>query len=478
MKRRDLIQAALLLISTVMFVFWTATAKGQIVCSSASRTNLTMPDSCRIIKSSDIRRLMKPSTETWINLPSAASVPVYGCSIAGDESNLVVFYQWRNASLPNPSGAIKNLSGGGWSSLPGFTDCNGTSIALKDSLFAAGSITSFNPATAEYMVGTLGSSQAQELIGMGGFYGQWGTRVAIAQNRRYEMYGMASGPAGYASYFVDSPFWDSGPKVTDPGYWMPNIHLPIGPGLAFTGDENGWVVLSYCNGWLFAQKGYDSSGVSCYFYYGANQHNGSNGFRLASSSGSPHPEQVALRAGITTAIWTEGESDTLCVAEWDGSLWKLVLCFVTSGKFSGISATTLDSVLYMSFVDSNLNPRLWVAEWDGKNCTYLNGPIEEDSTSSISSVALTTYEGYPTIALVENDTLKIKMYSIGTGVVEKRVYHLPVRSIRIIRTHSTRRRRFATTFQRTPVSRSKSMIFSGAKLQRLWMEKSPQAIMR
>ncbi len=87
------------------------------------------------------------------------------------------------------------------------------------------------------------------------------------------------------------------------------------------------------------------------------------------------------------------------------------------GKYFDISAATADSNLYVAYGDTGWNPRLSVFRYDGKDLVYYDGPVEDDSTSTITSISLTTYRGSPTVAFIENGTLKVKTYSAGTGMV-------------------------------------------------------------
>lgn len=136
--------------------------------------------------------------------------------------------------------------------------------------------------------------------------------------------------------------------------------------------------------------------------------------------GTANYSSAAIRMDIPTVFWLEGNSDTLYAAEWNGTKWNLVgQASLNTGYFLTAKTATTGSKLYLA---QNIydwkNYIISVDQRDGTTWTTLNDILRSSSSSQIYTFDVTIYKGMAVVAFVENNTLKVEMYSTSTSVKE------------------------------------------------------------
>ncbi len=388
-------------------LFMTGITQAQKASGMRGIANLTVPASFHAINIGGTPISLKSSAgATWQSLGPVTSYSVSQCSVAGDATDLYVFYREPRPDLNQDQGIVKQWSADGWSTFSQPTaECHNPDIDVEGSLVVAGWETD------SYDHG-FGSNANGPWVSFTGtiLSSQFGTRVAIAQHRGYVTYAARYSdgqPFSYMMLHIDSPL-GPGTACTLDGGWRV-LYKDVGTSPQIAGDENSWLSLSTQGGWIYASKGYVSAGTPSQTDLG-------DGFR---KSEAPQLMRAAIRAGIPTAMWTENNGQYLYIAEWDGSKWNLVGGGTATGSIRSLSCTTLDSTLYIAVIDDGGNPRINVITWDGQTESMLDGQAESSSSSSIPAVDITTFQGNPTVAFVEDGVLKVETYSSATAVTDK-----------------------------------------------------------
>jgi len=332
----------------------------------------------------------------WSSMGAVAQTSVSQASIASDGTNLLVFYRYPNVSLNLDEGIIKKWNGSSWVQLYHVTNqCHDPDIAVDGSLISA----SWHTDLHDLGFGTNANGPWVSTVSTK-LQHQWGSTVAIAKGRAYVTYACRYSdgyPSSYMMLHIKSPIGTSGTQLELNGGWR-EPYISVGMTPSITGNSSFWYVVSTQNGWLSVQKDYTYLGSL---------------FQSGSQSYASNPE-IVLYSGNPVVAWEEDSGANIYIAKWNGSEWIIFgVDTLPGGYFDSLRLAASGTDLYAVYTKSTGSPHISVSKWNGIEWSSLDDP-SESSSSTISTVEITVYEGQPVVAFVENNVFKVKKWIGGT----------------------------------------------------------------
>lgn len=332
----------------------------------------------------------------WVDLVPDAYAPtgVTQASISGDESSLYVFYREPDYGLNIDKGILKYLNNSRWVIKANLTnECHQPDIAIKGNQISA--IWQDDSLDAYYAYTTADGTLMKSFYSL--MRHQYGVSAAIAKGVPYTCFAALydnNGPTTTMRLHVRN---NRGEDQMLGGWGGPALKS-IGSDPSMTGDDNYWYSVATYGGNVYVKKDWGFVGTEI------------PGF------GAQNP-RIVIYKGKPAVAFEASSRKYLLVYVWDGASWTNPIGYYSpDGMFSETRMAASDTDLYIVSKCSDDDPNIIVIKYDGSESFLLPSPTTV-SSSSISTVDVTIFEGNLTVGFVENSTLKVRFYLQAQGVL-------------------------------------------------------------
>ena len=337
----------------------------------------------------------------WQPFPSPTLDGVTQASIAGDGSELVVYYRKPRPSLNLDEGTVEKWTGSDWAIQASLSnECHEPDIDIDGSVAVA----TWYDDGYDYGYGT---NVNGPWVSMTGTYlvKQWFPRAAMAMGLPYMSFaskysdGMAT---SYDMLHIKS-IVGVGEEIELNGGWRVT-YTSVGLRTDITGDDDAWYCAFSQQQFLYVDKGAIVDGNKEYSELG-------DGFRMNNPVSNP---EIVLYKGNPVVGWFENASKELYIAEWDGSEWWVIGAgTVTTGNFYSLRMAASASNLFVTYATTESDTAISVNLYDGETW-YEMPPAQNYLNSNIGTVDIAVHNEEPVVAFTENNLLTVKKYSFNS----------------------------------------------------------------
>ncbi len=326
---------------------------------------------------------------TWVDVVPDAYTPteITQASISGDGTKLYLFYREPDPNLNIDKGLVKYLNLSRWASLASVTnECHDPDIAYKGGQVSA--VWYDDGHKGHMFYSDAGGSYWTAWFSL--MRNQYGLTAAIAKGVPYACFASMESSGSPSSYMMlhihnqaDKPGLDGG--------WGGEPLVSIDSYPSMTGDSLYWYSVCTQNGNLFVKR--DGSD------YGA----------AILGQGTPEHPEIVMYKGSPVVAWLASSRVMMHVVGRSLGSWVGLGSFITDGAFREMRLAATSDDLYLSVISSDDDPALYIVKWNGSTWDQLPCPTTASSTA-ITTLDITIYDGSPCVAYVENGTLRTKVY--------------------------------------------------------------------
>jgi len=337
----------------------------------------------------------------WQPFPSPTPDGVPQASIAGDGSELVIYYRKPRPSLNIDEGTVEKWTGSDWAVQANLSnECHEPDVDIDGTMVVA----TWYDDGYDYGYGT---NVNGNWVSMTGTYlvKQWFPRAAMAMGLPYMSFaskysdGMAT---SYDMLHIKS-IVGVGEQIELNGGWRVT-YTSVGLRTDITGDDDAWYCAFSQQQFLYVDKGAIVDKQKEYSELG-------DGFRMSNPVSNP---EIVLYKGNPVVGWLENSSQELYIAEWDGSEWWIIGAgSVTTGNFYSLRMAASSTNLFVTYATTESDTAISVNLYDGENW-YEMPPAQNYLNSNIGTVDIAVHEEEPVVAFTENNLLTVKKYSYNS----------------------------------------------------------------